>query len=208
MSNTREKPFKPGQTVVIREIWQNRIWSARPVIVAQDTPELLALYSPCDTIFKQPVTIDGKRPTVQTRKDCNWIINDSKWPGEISGDGLRLTIPGKDYSIVIFFNRNSWYINFEDPLIRTDKGFDYMDMLLDAIVEFDLKSWYWKDEYETKAAIELNLLSNERVRRMYKEGKQLVKLLQSGKSIFNGWEHWKPDPSWKIPVLPDGWDII
>jgi hypothetical protein len=30
----------------------------------------------------------------------------------------------------------------------------------------------------------------------------------SGKSIFNSWEKWRPDPAWKVPVLPEGWDVL
>jgi len=33
-------------------------------------------------------------------------------------------------------------------------------------------------------------------------------MLQSGKSVFNGWEKWRPDPAWTVSVLEDGWDVV
>ena len=99
----------------------------------------------------------------------------------------------------------SWYINLEDPLRRTSIGLDFMDQILDIIVEPDLSNWYWKDEDEFQEAQELGLISPERAREMRADGERVV---ESGKSVFNGWEHWKPDPAWKIPTLPEGWEKV
>jgi hypothetical protein len=35
--------FSTGQTIVLREVLKGRIWSAKPGIVVQDTPEMLAV---------------------------------------------------------------------------------------------------------------------------------------------------------------------
>jgi protein associated with RNAse G/E len=101
-----------------------------------------------------------------------------------------------------------WYINLEYPLTRTDTGFDYTDMLLDILVEPDLKNWRWKDADEFQEAVDIGLISSQEAKMFRAEGEKALKLLQSGKSVFNAWEHWHPDPSWLVPVLPDGWDII
>jgi hypothetical protein len=101
-----------------------------------------------------------------------------------------------------------WYINLEYPITRTDRGFDYTDMILDIIVEPDLKNWRWKDADEFQEAVDLDMISPQEAKMFRAEGEKALKLLRSGKSIFNGWEHWHPDPSWPVPILPDGWDII
>jgi predicted RNA-binding protein associated with RNAse of E/G family len=101
-----------------------------------------------------------------------------------------------------------WYINLEDPLRRTFIGFDYMDQLLDIIVQPDLTGWFWKDEDEFQEAQESGLISPEKAGEMRADGERVVRMILSGKSIFNGWEHWKPDPAWKIPALPEGWDKV
>lgn len=208
---TEQSFFKKGDRVVIREIWQGRVWSARPIIVEQDTPELLALYLPSGTPYKQPRTLDGEDVTPLTRVQGKWLLVDNVWPEE--GEYLRLVIPGEPYSVLYFWLEKhnihrDWYINLEDPLYRTSIGFDFMDQLLDIIVKPDLSGWHWKDEDEFQEAQELGLISPEKARVMRVEGEKVVEMLLSGKSVFNGWEHWKPDPAWKIPTLPEGWDRV
>ncbi len=202
--------FAPGQAILLRELWRGRVWSARPELVVQDTPDLLALFICPGAVFKFPSTPEGGRPTPLTRANCDWQMVDSPWVGQTGC--LRLTIPGNDYSVLLFRNDDGslrgWYINFEDPLIRTARGFDYMDQVLDIIVKPDLLTWHWKDEDELEQCLALGLISPQRARAMHEEGKQVVALLQSGMSIYNGWENWKPDPAWVSPVLPDGWDKV
>lgn len=203
--------FTRGDRIVVREIWQGRVWSARPIIVVQDKPEKLVLYLPPGTPYKQPRTLDGEDVTPTTRVQGEWLLTDNVWPDV--GECLRLVIPGEPYSVLVFWlekhsAQRSWYINLEDPLRRTSIGFDFMDQILDIIVEPDLSSWYWKDEDEFQEAQELGLISPERARVMHAEGGKVVEMLLSGKSVFNGWEHWKPDPAWKIPTLPEGWEKV
>lgn len=206
----RRKRFSPGQPVLVREIWQGRVWSARPEIIVQDAAELLALYICPGTILKDPRTPDGTRPTPESRAKNQWQLVDYPWVGQIGR--LRLTIPGEPYSVLIFWNddrtQRAWYINFEDPLTRTRRGFDYMDQLLNIVLEPDPKTWYWKDEDELKEATRLGLISPDRAEAMRTEGKKVVKMLQSGESIFNDWENWRPDPSWQVSTLPEAWDIV
>jgi hypothetical protein len=65
-----------------------------------------------------------------------------------------------------------------------------------------------KDKDEFQEAQELGLISPERAKEMRAEGESVVRMLLSGESVFNGWEHWQPDPAWKIPTLPEGWDRV
>jgi predicted RNA-binding protein associated with RNAse of E/G family len=207
---TDQQFFSPGQTIVLREVLNSRIWSAKPVIVVQDTPEMLAVYAPSGTMTKQPRTLEGKRVKAGNRLLSEWKLIDNLWS---SYHLLRMTIPGSIYSVLTFWENPSmefhdWYINLEDPLNRTALGFEYLDQWLDVIVAPDLSNWHWKDEDEFKEAIEVGLISKERAATLRTEGERVAKWIQSGKSPFNGWENWRPDPSWKIPVLPDGWDVL
>ena len=203
------KPFKPGQTVLVREIWQGRVWTARSMVLVQDTTELLALYWVPGTIWKRARNHQGGEVPAFDRKMQNWALHDDIWKGEGT---LRLSVPDAKYSVLIFRNMDNnlsnWYINLEYPLTRTTRGFDYTDMILDIIVEPDLKNWRWKDEDEFQEAQDLGLISAQEAHLFRTEGKKALKLLQSGKSVFKGWESWKPDPTWKVPVLPAGWDIV
>ena len=210
MNNIEAKSFTPGQPVLVREIWQGKIWTARPEIIVQDTPELLALYKARGTRWKQSISPEGTKPLVQSRKSCQWQLNDAVW--DVEGN-LRLNIPGSHYSVLAFWNDSHeslscWYVNLEYPLIRTEKGFDYTDMILDLIVEPDLKTWRWKDGDEFQEAQDLGLISPQEAKFFHAEGEKALKQLQSDKSVFNAWEHWQPDLSWQVPVLPDGWDVV
>jgi predicted RNA-binding protein associated with RNAse of E/G family len=206
---TDQSSFRPGQTIVLREIWQGMVWSARPEIVVQDKPGLAVIYMPPGTVFKQPKTFDGKRVTGENRLRSEWLLKEE----QTDYYSLRLTIPGADYSVLVLRDvqdrgRNIWYINMEDPLRRTEQGFDYLDQILDIIMKLDLSDWHWKDEDELVEAIDFGLITKEKAAAMYKEGERAAKWLQSGKSPFNGWENWRPDPSWKVPVLSEGWDKV
>ncbi len=207
--NIEKQYFKPGQIVLVREIWQLRVWTARPMILIQDTPELIAIYWVPGTHWKRARNHQGGDVSVIDCKQGNWALRDVMLEG---GGTLRLSNPDTKFSILLFRNTdwtlNRWYINLEYPLTHTDRGFDYIDMLLDIIVEPDLRTWHWKDDDEFQEAQDFGLVSPEEAKMFRTEGLKALGLLQSGKSVFNPWEHWKPDPSWKIPVLPEGWDVV
>jgi predicted RNA-binding protein associated with RNAse of E/G family len=202
--------FSPGQTIVIREVSQGKVRRATPYIVVQDTPDLLAIYVSGNSVAKYPLTPEGKRTRPQHRVKSEWVINDLKFDKFCM---LRLNIPGEDYSVLIFWDFPSmkhdiWYINLEDPLYRIPMGFEFNDLFLDVLINPDLSSWRWKDEDEFEEAIEIGLISPEKARIIRSKGEKVAKWIQSGTSPFNGWENWCPDPSWKVPILPDGWDRI
>src|SRR3990170_92281 len=121
-----------------------------------------------------------------------------------------MKIPVANYSMEIYYNatdgsRRSWYINLEDPFRRTALGFDFLDQMLDIVASPDLSSWRRKDEDEFEEAVRIGVISPARANALRSEGEKAIAWLQSGKSPFNGWEKWRPDPSWAVPVLPKGW---
>lgn len=205
-----ERHFQPGQNIALRQIWRGKLWAAGPEIVVQDKPDLLALYISQGAISKAPRTTEGRRITPGHKERMEYVVKDAVWKDFCC---LRLKIPGASYSVIIYWNAADmslvcWYINMEDPFTRTSLGFDYQDQELDILVKPDLSDWRWKDEDELKEAVSLGIISQERAAALYGEGKKAVDWLISGKSPFNGWEKWRPDPSWAIPVLPAGWDKI
>jgi hypothetical protein len=202
--------FSPGQTAVVREIWNGRAWRGGAYRVIQDNPGLVVLYAPLGTIIKYPLMPDGKRVKPHQKMNSEWVLTELKADKFIT---LRLSIPGAGYTVLMFRNHvdlslRAWYINLEDPMHRTHQGFDLTDDFLDVIVKPDLSGWFWKDEDEFAEAIDLKMISQEKARAMRLEGERVANWIQSGQSPFNGWKNWKPDPSWEVPVLPDGWDKI
>ena len=192
--------FQLGQTIILQEFWQDRLRRVVPQIVVRDTTELMAFWVPCGTILKMPSEGDRLR--------SKWTLLDA----ESTISLLRLVVPGADYSVMIFRNADGshiiWYINLEEPLRRTEQGFDYTDQLLDIIAAPDLSSWRWDDEDELADAVNLGQLSPDRAAVLRSEGEKAIAWLLSGKSPFNSWDKWRPDPKWTVPVLPQGWDIV
>jgi uncharacterized protein len=207
---TGDEYFLPGQTVLLREVVRGRVWSAKPNIVVEDSPDLVALYAPPGTMIKHPVTPEGKRVKADNRLRGEWQLIDREWN---TSHILRLALLDQHYSVLFFwdepdFKLHDYYINLEDPLCRVGNGFKCLDQWLDVIVAPDLKSWRWKDEDEFAEAVLLKLISPEKARELRLAGEQAAAWIQSGKSPFNKWVDWRPDPSWKVPVLPEGWDKV
>jgi len=81
-------------------------------------------------------------------------------------------------------------------------------MLLDIIVEPGLENWRWKDADEFQEAIDIGLISPQEAKMSAPKAKKPSNCSGPVNPFFNVWEHWHPDPSWPVPVLPDGWDVL
>jgi predicted RNA-binding protein associated with RNAse of E/G family len=98
-----------------------------------------------------------------------------------------------------------WYVNLQEPIRRTPLGFDYMDHMLDIVIEPDL-SWRWKDEHEIDEAVANGMVTRAWADEMRREGERVIERLEGHRPPFcDGWESWQPDPAWPIPELPAGW---
>lgn len=200
--------WQPGQVIAVREIWRNRIYSAMPVRVVRDTESWSALYLPPQTPCLWPHTRQGK--TIRIPTD-DWVLDGGAWT---SSDVLYLVQPGSGYTATAFwddeYNFHSWKINLEEPMRRTPLGFDYMDRLLDVIVSADRSTWRWKDEDEVRQAQERGMFSAEQVGELYLCGERAIQAILANEPPFDrGWETWKPDPAWRVPLdLPEGWEQV
>ncbi len=183
-----------GDVVVLREIWKERVWKARPWIVVRDRPDLLALWIPNGTPTKVP-------PGSGIPRD-EWELEE----GTFVRDALRLTTPGAAHSILLFWDEGAfggWYVNFERPLRRTALGFDYLDLELDVHVE-PYGAWKYLDEEEFAEAQRLGVISPEEAAEVRAEARRVIERWP----FPTGWEDWTPDPGWKLPQLPAGWDVV
>lgn len=202
------KLWEPDQVIVIREIWQNKVYSVTPVRVVQDTLRWSALYLPPQTPCLWPHTREGVTIRIPTEE---WVLDGGPWT---SSDVLFLVQPGSGYTAVGFWDDDyrfhSWKINLEQPMRRTPLGFDYMDQLLDIVVRADRSTWHWKDEDEVRLAQALGIFTAEQVSELYQLGERAVQSILSNEPPFDGnWENWKPDPAWRAPLdLPQGWEQI
>lgn len=199
--------WQAGDHILLREVHQGRVWAARPAVVVQDTEELVATYLAPGTRWQRPVARDGGR--LRAPED-GWRLEEATWHGSRM---LYLITPGAAHSIHLWWlapdwRFGGWYVNLQEPIRRGPLGFDYLDQLLDIVIEPDL-SWRWKDEHEIDEATANGLVTRAWAAAVRREGKRVIARLEGRQSPFSdGWEEWQPDPAWPIPALPAGWDAV
>ena len=104
---------------------------------------------------------------------------------------------------------NYWYINLESPLERTPIGVDFTDNILDIRIWPDLDGWEWKDEDHLERGVRLGLYTADAAARTRREGEAVVGRVEDGLYPFDAtWVHWRPEPGWGLPALPDDWSIL
>ncbi len=195
-----------GKQVIYREIWRGKVWTARPVTLVQDTPDLVVLYLCSGTHWKLPA---GNRELFLSFLQAGiWQLRDVVSHEDI----LFLIHPETAYATHLIWkpeNRQllGWYINLQAPLRRTTIGFDFMDQVLDIWVKPDLSEWAWKDENDLQHAQEMGLFSEAQIREIRAEGERVIELIQTRTGLFSQeWEHWAPPAEWSVPHLAEGWD--
>jgi len=191
-----------------------RISWAKPMIVVEDSDELVALYLPAWTPIKRRLGLDGLPVTrsiaFAERVRRPWTLGDGVWAGT---SVLQLVKPGQARSYWAFWRGAheeflAWYVNLQEPLRRSAIGFDTADHVLDIEVEPDL-TWRWKDEDEFAEAQQFGLFTPEEAAAIRAEGEAAIAVIEArGWPFADGWEMWRPDPAWPAPTLPDGWDLL
>ena len=173
------------------------MWKARPWIVVHDRPDQLALYIPPGTFVKIPPGSGIPRN--------EWALKDDVW----TRDTLRLATPSEPHSVLLWWEEgvfDGWYVNLERPLSRSVVGFDYLDQELDIQVRPD-RSWELIDEDEFEEAQRLGVIEPDEAAAVRAEAERMIQRIEAWEAPFSeGWERWKPEPSWKVPSLPFGWD--
>jgi hypothetical protein len=196
---------RPGERVVLREVWGGRIWSARPATVVQDSPEVIALYLAPGAAWMRACAPTGERLALPLGE---WRLARLTWPASV----LRLHRPGASHDVMLFWSPDharltGWYVNFQTPLVRTALGFDFTDEFLDLTFTPDLAQWAWRDEDELAEALRLGLLTRQRAAELRAEGKRVVAEARAHAGPFApAWRAWRPEPAWPLPELPAGWE--
>ncbi|HSM70444.1 MAG TPA: DUF402 domain-containing protein [Anaerolineales bacterium] len=201
------KLWKPGQGIILREVWRNKVYSVTPVRVVQDSVDWIALYRPPHTVNLWPHTLEGE--TIRIPQD-EWVLDGGPWPIGILyliHVGVGYTYSGEWDQDHIF---SGWKIDLVEPVRRTSLGFDYMDQLLDIMVSADRTNWYLKDEDEVQEAQASGIFTAEQVRDLYRRGERAVQTLKENESPFDSdWESWSPTMALRESFdYPDGWDRV
>ncbi|MCZ7589074.1 MAG: DUF402 domain-containing protein [Gaiella sp.] len=191
--------WRHGETIVHREVWRGRPWCVSPVVVVEDTPELLVTYLPEEAPFAFPPSADG-RP--------------HPWRGKHAWAGhgvLQLRRPGEACSVWHFWDGPQrtfagWYLNLEEPFRRTTIGYDTQDLELDLWIPVD-GAWRFKDKELLEARVADGRYTEEQVEATLALGARLGAMLERGERWWDArWAAFEPDPAWRGPSFPDGWE--
>jgi hypothetical protein len=204
--------WTPGEQVLWRYRGNatERLHIARPVTVVHDDTELLAVWMAPGSECVRPVLSDGgeiAREPLASRFAKPRSTHRSTWFGT---GVLKLARPADPWSVWIFWDRGwrlrNWYVNLEEPRLRWDGGVDSEDHVLDIAVYPD-RGWEWKDEDEFEAAQDAGLIGPSKAAEIRAAGLRAVREIEHwGWPFRDGWENWRPDPSWPVPALPEDWD--
>ena len=197
--------FARGDIVIWRSRPDGAVGYTLPAYVLQDDDGAIVLFQPAGTICKKRT---GRRGGPRGRNLVDWSGGHEdvvfKGPGVI-----RFHAPGSRYAVLRNWEEGKarrWYVNLEEPWVRTPLGFDSLDLVVDIEVSPDLSSWSWKDTDELEWSVTERKLSREQATRALAEGRKVIEAIERRAWPFDGdWHEWTPDPSWPIPALPDGW---
>jgi hypothetical protein len=194
--------WSSGDVALLRFLRYGQVRRATPHVVVQDADGVVALYAPVGAPGKVAVW-DGS--PIRGQADREWELRDHVWD---SFRVLRLVRWGRGHSLDLFWEGRSgdfagWYVNLQEPLRRARLGFDTDDLVLDVWVKPD-GSWSWKDEDELHEAVRLGRFTEAEAGEIRAEGERVL----AEWPFPTGWEEWRPDPGWPVPVLPDGWDRL
>ena len=202
--SSRMERFRTGDPIVLRDLWDGRVWSARPMTVVKDEPDETVLFVWAPFVMKEaadPQTGEFLRlPTPE------WELRDKR---RDRYRVLSFAWPDVAHAVLGLWERATdrfagWYVNLQTPLRRTAFGFDTIDHFLDVEISPDLETWTWKDEDELAEAQRLGLLSPGDVVSIRAESERALERLERRQPPFDrDWSRWRPDPNWVEPRLPD-----
>lgn len=203
--------WQEGSTFLARyESVDGVLRGARPLRVVGERNGYLATWLPPRTICANPVLDDG-RPlravTARERFAHTRATAMQPWRGE----GILMLFPrAAAHSIWTFWKDDGsfwgWYVNLERRHTWDDRGVVTRDHVLDLWCERP-REWKWKDEDELEDAIEVGVASESQAAEIRAEGERVARMIEVWEPPFSdGWENWRPDPSWPLPVLPADWN--
>lgn len=205
--------WKPGDVIVWREIYRERIWHAQSTIVVKDTPqEILLATIPGAARMVEEHYLRGKKNGKRRWdfKTDDWALEKSDWH---TNRLLVILEPEKYYSMIYFWDHASneflcYYINFQLPFRRTQNSIDTLDLDLDIIVNPDF-SVEWKDLDDYQKGIESGVILPEWVKEIEIAKREILGRVERREyPLDNSWLNWLADPLWPLPQLPANWDKL
>lgn len=187
--------------------------TVRPMRAVRDDADALVGWLAPNTPVLRPVLPDGSElrsvPAHEMFRSGR-ALGRSRW----RGNGILKVAPtGAPWSVMLFWEGDwtfrGWYVNLEDPHQRDAGSIVTQDRVLDLWITPD-RSVHWKDLVELEAAVETGRWSARDAERFRADARDVEAIVSRwGPPFADGWEQWRPDPSWAVPDLPAdlAWDF-
>jgi len=178
---------------------------AAPMTVVRDDERGLVAWLAVGTPVLKLVRYDGRDPRADPSDGFNVERRqvESVWEDH---SVLRIHQPGRQWSVWLFFqgdagNFDGWYVNIEDPHVRTGDTTRSRDHVLDIWVEPD-RTFARKDEDELVLAVQQGRYTAEEAAAITAVAAEAEDVISAWGSPFcDGWETFRPDPSWPTARL-------
>jgi Protein of unknown function (DUF402) len=195
--DNRSRGFAPGATIELREVFRGKLWTSRPVTVVRDDDDEVVLQLRVGTTYQYPAGPQHGEHTLRAWLRGEWELTERDWEGV---DVLRIARPGAPFDVWVVpgeradggdpswrdgWYAGAWYVNLQEPLRRTETGFDTMDHVLDLVVARDLSAWSYKDEAEFARAVELGVFSPAEAAQIRSDAEHVVGLIRDGNPPWN-----------------------
>lgn len=190
----------------MRDLDGERVRAVIPTLVVEDTDLRVVLHLPRGTPVLLPV--DDKGELTRDPTAVEDLVKLS-WEGF---EQLIVMRQGASHAVIVRWEGSrrrfvEWYVNLQTPFRRTSFGFDVTDHVLDVVMSPDLRLVEWKDQKQLADLVASGYFTNQQAEGFYAEGERVISSARRGDPPFrDGWEAWKPDPTWPTPSLPARWD--
>lgn len=201
--------MRPETPATLRWMHEDHAESVHPVLVVEDSADAIVLYEAGGTVGMHSGREKGGprgRNLLPGAAAADYL------PGTWTGDGvLRVHVPGQPWSVWRWLDAagrwsDRWYVNLEEPWLRTARGFDTEDWILDLVLDSSL-AWVYKDEDELEWARSAGRFDSAAIDRVRDAAAAAITVIEAGGFPFAAdWNRWLPDPAWSIPSLTAGWD--
>jgi hypothetical protein len=104
-----------GSQIVYREVWKNRVWTARPVTVIDDSPALVALSFAAGTRWKRPASIGAPSDLLTRLQTGKWQLEDAIWPW----DSVVLVHPSEAHAVHVMRGDNREFVGRLGELVSS-----------------------------------------------------------------------------------------
>lgn len=177
------------------------ICDVKPMVVIEDSPEMVCLWLPAGTPTKLSLPVPRDRP--KPWRPGEWELVDSTWS---RWNAVFLMRAADWHATWVWWSCDweflGWYVNFQEPFVRTHDGFHVRDLQLDIVVAPD-RSWRWKDVDDLERSVDLGVISRPIADRARAEADGVIERIGIGESPFtDDWAVWRPDSTWPSPSMP------